>query len=341
MRKPVRKTLSGFAAAVACLSVAATPACARTITWSGYTWDVRNEGLSAPGPNVWSDSEANVAVDGGDLVLSIARDASGGWASAEVDNTSHLGYGTYRWVVATDLGTLDPADVLGLFTYADAPPSNNEIDIEASRWNIPQGLDGSATVWQDAGAGRRNSAPFRYTGRPPYTEQFTWAPGSITSTVTDAAGTVLLDWRTTSAVPVPSVEVARINYWRCCGAPDLPGPHSVRLRSFAWSPLTVADAAPPRVTLRMARRAVRVPGGTTIDFTATRTVRVQFGVQRRVGRRWAPVGAFARTVRAGRGRLRFGGFVAGRPLRPGGYRMLATMPGASRPAARLAFTVRR
>jgi hypothetical protein len=92
-------------------------ASARTISWSGYTWDVRPPGFGGPGPNDWSDSEANVRVDGTDLVLSIVRDAAGRWTSAEVDNQQHFGYGTYRWVVASELSDLDRYEVLGMFTY--------------------------------------------------------------------------------------------------------------------------------------------------------------------------------------------------------------------------------
>ena len=49
---------------------------ARTINWSGYTWDIRNQGLSEPGPNYWSDSTNNVSVDGTTLVVSIGRAGS-------------------------------------------------------------------------------------------------------------------------------------------------------------------------------------------------------------------------------------------------------------------------
>ena len=187
---------------------------ARTIEWSGYTWDVRSQGLSQPGPNVWSDSEANVSVDRGELVLAIVKDGSGTWTSAQVDNQQHLGYGTYRWVVNSDLSTIDAHDVLGLFTWGDAPPSNNEIDIEAARWGNLAWPSGSGTVWQDSAADKNWSQSFRFSEKPPYVAQFTWQPGVVKYLITDATGAVLFDKTVTAGVPVPSVEVPIINYWR-------------------------------------------------------------------------------------------------------------------------------
>ena len=140
---------------------------ARTIVWSGQSWDVRPAGTGEPGPNAWSDSEANVHVDGADLVLSVVQGAGGAWTSAEVDGRRSLGYGTYRWVVASDLSGLDANEVLGMFTYGGDDPSNNELDLEASHWGNLAWASGSGTVWQDASAGLRRSRTFAYTARPP------------------------------------------------------------------------------------------------------------------------------------------------------------------------------
>ena len=206
---------------------------ARTIEWSGYTWDVRNQGLSQPGPNVWSDSAANVTVDGSELVLSIVKDSTGTWTSAEVDNRQHLGYGTYRWVVNSDLSKLDAHEVLGLFTWGDAPPSNNEIDIEAARWGNLAWPSGSGTVWQDSAADQNWSQSFSFTDKPPYVAQFTWHPGVVKYLITDATGAVLFEKTVTSGVPVPSVEVPIINYWRFENQPPAAS-QSMRIASFQF-----------------------------------------------------------------------------------------------------------
>jgi hypothetical protein len=228
---------------------------ARAISWSGYTWDVRPAGFGGPGPNQWSDSDANVHLDGTDLVLAIVRDAAGRWTSAEVDNQQHFGYGTYRWIVASDLSALDAHEVLGMFTYGGPSPSNNEIDIEASHWGDLSRPTGSATVWQDADAWRHNVRSFPYSHRPPYVNQFTWAPGRISYLVTDANGATLFRWTVRRGVPTPSSEVPRINYWRSSGKPPRSA-RSVRISSFRWIPLGLPAGDPATAPAPRRRRGV-------------------------------------------------------------------------------------
>jgi hypothetical protein len=217
---------------------------ARTISWSGYLWDVRPPATAqGPGPNNWYDSPANVQVQGSDLLLSIVKDPSGQWTSSEVDNEQHLGYGTYRWVVASDLSALDANDVLGMFTYGGSDPSKNEIDIEPSHWGNMSWPTGSATVWQDANSNLSVVRDFGYSARPPYVNQFTWSPGRIDYLIADATGATLLAWTLTSGVPTPSTEVPVINYWRFNnGAPA--AVRTMRISSFAWAPL--GQTLPPR-----------------------------------------------------------------------------------------------
>ena len=301
---------------------------ARSISWSGYTWDVRPAGFGAPGPNQWSDSEDNVHVDGSDLVLSVVKDASDRWTSAEVDNQQHLGYGTYRWVVASDLSGLDSHEVLGMFTYGGPSPSNNEIDFEPSHWGRLAWPGGSATVWQDAAGNQSISKTFDYTNRPPYVHEFTWTPGAIHYVVTDGAGKPLLDWTTTSGVPVPSTEVPVVNYWRYENSPPA-GQRSMRIASFSWAPPAQDDRAGQDVArLAMSPTQFPVTGkrpGTTLRWTTSRKAKLQLVVHREVGKRTVRVGTLERTVRKGKGRMRFTGRVGKRRLRPGSYRLTATL----------------
>lgn len=339
----------------------AASALARTIAWSGYGWDVRPPGLGAPGPNHWSDSAENVRVDGSDLVLSIVKDGSGNWTSAEVDNQQHLGYGTYRWVVASDLSALDAYEVLGMFTYGGAARSNNEIDIEPSHWGNLASPTGSATVWQDPVEGRRVSHSFAYSDRPPYVNQFTWEPGRIRYLVTDAAGATLLDATVTTGVPVPSSEVPIINYWRFENAPPA-GVRSMRIASFRWAAPGheaelpgpagpgAASTSPAQGTARtapaqgasdgiiagdaggrpwrctVAKSAAASSGGAAISWTAAVNATLRLAVSRRVaGDRYLVVRTQQRVVRQGTGRARFSGRLGGRRLRPGSYRLAATL----------------
>ena len=324
---------------------AVSTAGARTISWSGYTWDVRGPGFGGPGPNHWSDSEANVRVEGTDLVLSIVRDAAGRWTSAEVDNQQHFGYGTYRWIVASDLSDLDMYEVLGMFTYGGSDPSNNEIDIEASHWGDLAWPTGSATVWQDADAWRHDVRSFPYSDRPPYVNQFTWAPGRVSFLVTDATGETLFRRTVTKGVPTPSSEVPRINYWRSAGKPARRA-RSMRISSFTWTPLGPVPAglgsAGARECVRLALRprrfaVVGAKRGSVLRWRAKARTAVRLVIKRRLRHRVVAMGWLKRVVGKGAGRMRLTGRVAGRRLRPARYLLLARVAGCA--ASKLRFTV--
>ena len=336
-----------FARRLAILPLLALPAMlptvstasARTISWSGYRWDVRPAGFGGPGPNAWSDSEANVRVDRTDLVLSIVRDATGRWTSAEVDNQRSLGYGTYRWIVASDLSSLDTHEVLGMFTYGGTSPSNNEIDIEASHWGDLSWPTGSATVWQDADAGRHNVTSFPYSSRPPYVNQFTWAPGQISYLIKDATGKTLLRWTVTRDVPTPSSEVPRINYWRDAGEPPASA-RSIRIASFTWTPLGRSDEPSACVRLAMRPRRFAVAGagrGAVVQWTAAAPTTVRLEVKRRLRHGVVAVGSLERAVNEGAGRMRLTGRLNGRRLRPGRYLLIDKAAGCA--ASKLRITV--
>jgi hypothetical protein len=317
------------------------PASARTLEWSGHRWDVRPAGFGSPGPNQWSDAPENVRVEGSELVLTIRPDAAGQWAGAEVANQAHLGYGTYRWVVNSDLKRLDAHEVLGMFTYGGPDPSNNEIDFEPAHWGNRAWPGGSATVWQDAAAERRRTQSFRYAGRPPYVHEFVWRPGRIDYVVTEGGGATLLDWTVTSGVPTPSSEVARINYWRFRGMPPA-GIRSMRLASFSWAP--PAAGADTRVRIRPARFVIGAGRHAALRTHSGRTTAVRLRVQRSTGNgRFVTVATVARVVPAGTARLRFSGRIGGRRLPAGRYRVsvAARETGVRVVPRRLLFAVRR
>ena len=138
-------------AMIASLSVLAlaTPAHAQsqTISFAGYTWNVRAGG-GGPGPNQWSPN--NVWVDAsGALHLKITN-VNGVWQCAEVTLTQRLGFGSYQFDVTGPIDRMDPNVVLGLFDYPTpdvGPDGTNEIDIEYSRWGNPNNPPGNYTVW--------------------------------------------------------------------------------------------------------------------------------------------------------------------------------------------------
>ena len=113
------------------------PAILRTITFSGYDWNVKScETLAGPGPNYFSDREEDVWVDeDGQLHLKITK-RNGRWYCTEVFTEASLGYGKYIFYVASRVDQLDKNIVLGLFTWDDTAPEHNcrEIDIEFAKW---------------------------------------------------------------------------------------------------------------------------------------------------------------------------------------------------------------
>ena len=110
----------------------ASIAFARTITWAGLTWEVKN-GLLGPGPNYFSDATDMVWVDASNrLHLAIKQDpGSGQWLTSQVNLTQSLGHGLYLFALGSTVDVLDPQMTLGLFTYDPNAPTSNyrEIDI--------------------------------------------------------------------------------------------------------------------------------------------------------------------------------------------------------------------
>lgn len=168
------------------------------LSWCGYTWEAENWGTAPGQPRA---SQVSVNSDG-HLVLS-AAEVNGQYRGAEVasargdrgltGNGSTWGHGTYRWVIGTDLTTLAPGLVLGLFTYWAAskggPPGQKEIDIEISDFGIP-GAPRFLQMgfYQDTPAGTPQAVPAGHTmvtgsqaarSSPATTVQFTWLPASI------------------------------------------------------------------------------------------------------------------------------------------------------------------
>lgn len=99
--------------------------------FGGLQWKARTQGLSGPGPNVWSACNAWLDTDG--MHLRLDR-INGVWTSAEVYTTEVMGYGRFEFEVATPLHALDPNVVFGMFTYpGGAQDGLHEIDVEFAR----------------------------------------------------------------------------------------------------------------------------------------------------------------------------------------------------------------
>ena len=151
------------------------------IQFSGYEWEIRDSGLSGPGPNLWD--RKNVWLDeNGDLHLRITH-AADGWHCAEVTMTQRLGFGTYQFQVSGRIDQLDRNVVLGLFNYPTedvGPDATNEIDIEFARWGDPNADNGGYTIWPAQPGRSQNSKTFTFALSGDYTtHRFMWQSDHI------------------------------------------------------------------------------------------------------------------------------------------------------------------
>jgi hypothetical protein len=233
----VRRVVLGIVVTAALTSVV-TPesgATTRTIRWSGYRWEIKaSTGRVGPGPNYFS--AASVRVDArGRLHLGITK-AQRRWYSAEIGLDHALGYGTYTWKLASRVDQLDPNAVLGLFTYDDTSPAfaHREIDIEASRWGVPDAATNAQFVvqpWDRPGNLRR----IRLGSKLPATLSFTWRKSGLAWRAPQAKPSTYT-YRGADRPPRGN-ERARINLWLYRGrAPARGRPVEVVIRSFRFQP---------------------------------------------------------------------------------------------------------
>ena len=177
---PAKSSLSRALAMVLAAWVAVVPAHARTVAFSGYTWDVRS-GTGGPGPNQWNASNAWVDAAGA-LHLKVGK-RSGVWTCAEVTLDQRLGFGTYEFKITGAIDQLDRNVVLGLFDYPTpdvGPDGTNEIDVEFSRWGNAGNPIGNYTVWPLVAGLEPAERTFSFALTDDRTtHRFTWSPKSI------------------------------------------------------------------------------------------------------------------------------------------------------------------
>jgi len=209
-----------------------------TVAFSGYSWAAKaSTEPVGPGPNVFSDSPENVWVDsGGQLHLRITH-RDGRWRAAEVVLGRSLGYGTYRFTLASPVGRLDPNVVLGLFTWSDDPAYNHrEIDVEVARWgNAPTARNAQYVVQPYDHPG--NLVTFVQPDTAPTSHEFTWAPNGVSFRSATAGGSTIAAWKYGGPdVPRAGDERTRINLWLDRGTPPTNGAEvEVVLSGFSFT----------------------------------------------------------------------------------------------------------
>ena len=226
-------------------ALCAPSACARTLIFSGYTWEVRT-GTGGPGPNHWNAANARVDAAGA-LHLQI-RQVNGVWQCAEVFLDQRLGFGTYTFEVTGPIDRLDRNVVLGLFDYPTpdvGPDGTNEIDIEFSRWGNAANPIGNYTVWPAVAGLSPASHTFDFTlSNTRTTQRFAWSSTGIGFTSFrgfTTAGTGYAHWTYQPSNPARHVPQnalpVHLNLWLFDGhAPSDGQPVEIVINRFTFTP---------------------------------------------------------------------------------------------------------
>lgn len=228
----------------------------KTLKFSGYTWEVREQGKSGPGPNYWD--ARNVWVDrDGNLHLKITRvkGANGDeWHCAELTSTEKFGFGRYEFQTLGRVDRFDQNIVLGLFdypTYGEDPDGTNEIDIEFARWGNAKYPNGNFTIYPAEGKrGTKDSFTFEYalpatTPNPLATHRFTRTRKQVELLTFNGAGRAgdkpLARWTYAPAEArlIPQKPLAtHLNLWLFQGKPPMDGKEvEVVLKKFSFTPM--------------------------------------------------------------------------------------------------------
>lgn len=219
----------------------------RTISFSGYTWTVRNEtGTSGPGPNYWSNSTSSVWVDAsGWLHIKLRKDAATGhWLAAELYSNTNFGYGTYTWQVEGRVDQLDKNVVFGLFNYKSGADGLHEVDIEFARWGNNAWPNYNYTVYPSHTNTPANvSSTYELSLTGTYTtHSFTRTSSGVSFLghygFTNAASNAFYPWSTPAGFPVSTLSLpVHMNLWLFNGSAPSNGQEvELIVHSFTYTP---------------------------------------------------------------------------------------------------------
>ncbi len=241
-------------------------------SFSGYNWKIKSSTTTVgPGPNIFSASSNNVWLDANNMLhLKITKNGTQ-WRCSEVISTKEFSYGTYIFTTASDLTTLNPNAILGLFTciyYYLQKYANSYVFFVFSRWGNAN--DSLLTTYSVQPVWFSNPSPYIERTRRPImqvrklkstcTHVFKWTPDLITWESYEGAaypGTNLLSsWsydknkrtrqkiegnRTSDPIVIPSPADStnvRFNLWLLNGqAPATSAESEVVIKSFRFIPL--------------------------------------------------------------------------------------------------------
>jgi hypothetical protein len=206
------------------------------IRFSGYEWIVKDSAGAriGPGSNYFSQDAVSVGPEG--LRLKVFE-KDGRFVCGEVVTAASFGYGTYRFVVASDVDRLATNLTLGMFTWSDDPGeegTHKELDIELGRWGDPSN-DLAQFVVQPY-TRPQNMVRFPMPANAGMSvHSFTWLPRRVQFR-SEVRGKVLAEHVVTRGVPVPAGENVRLNLWITQRRVPGSGTREVTIRSFDFVP---------------------------------------------------------------------------------------------------------
>ncbi len=208
----------------------------RTVRFADRTWIVKSGDLAGPGPNYFSDSPESVSVDATGLHLTI-RQSGDRWLTSEVFLPGSLGFGTYRFTVASPLDHLDANTVFAGFVYESA---SREIDIEFSPF-LAQPQNAQYVVQPFTVAG--NIVRFDMADAAMTTHEFEWRADHIAFRSWIGADdptttTPIFSWTYTgSNIPPPGGGAMHFNLWLFGGKAPVSGSGTrIDITDFRFTP---------------------------------------------------------------------------------------------------------
>lgn len=205
---------------------------ARTLDFSGYSWQVRGD-IGGPGPNTWGSAENEVFMDSlGRLHLTVSAQ-NGAWHSTEVYLNKSLGYGQYIFDIDSAVDKLDTNLVAAPFLYQD---DTHELDIEYSYWQIPKSpnLHYSVQPYSTKGNNKGFTVALANTTTRNIID---WQPNKVVFSTLQSGQTIASYDYTGSDNFSPGKERVHINFWQINGVPPLNLAHNEFIvKSFTFVP---------------------------------------------------------------------------------------------------------
>lgn len=236
----------------------------KSIVWKGYTWGLRDDGISSPGYGTWSSANIFGPDVNGYITLKITNPTGQQPIGCQMNSQKvGWGYGTYTVVVEGDMTTFQKNIVFGgLFPIFCGNPYI-EFDLcETSKWVTLA----NTNIIHNSFYGTYPSSLSAHGVRMPIpsdrvqTHRLIWEPGKATFDSfigTGTGGTNYFHTEITQDVPAPGNEVVVLNMWVSVGGDGLRAPDatdlavpetSVIIRDFTFTPAVPSISPTPTPT---------------------------------------------------------------------------------------------